>query len=79
MSYTIWDNRYPLFDEMVAVSEHPAYITSKHPALDEWLRQRFSELGVGYVEYQIGDYHIFYDLTRTVRPVELARNWTSEP
>lgn len=68
LSYTPKDNRYPLYDQVVAESKKVAYITSKHPELDEIIRQRFSENGVAYQEEQIGDYHIFYDLSESIRP-----------
>jgi hypothetical protein len=39
--------------------------------LDELLRERFSSRGVTFSEKQIGDYHVFYDLSRQVTPDEL--------
>jgi len=72
MSYTEADNRYPLYNEIVEASERAAYITSKHPELDDILRQQFAALDVSFQEKQIGEFHIFYRLSRHVSPVELA-------
>ncbi|MBT3392188.1 MAG: hypothetical protein HN413_17460 [Chloroflexi bacterium] len=65
--YTGRDDRYPPYTKMVAESERVAYITSNHPALDDWLRVQLDGLGVEYLEHQIGDYHLFYALSRAVR------------
>ena len=70
--YTTRDDRYLPYDELVADSERAAYITSRHPALDDWLRERFVALGVDFSEQQIGDYHVFYDFSRPVRPAEFG-------
>lgn len=72
MSYTAADNRYPLYNELVEASDKVAFITSKHPALDAVLRQQFADLGVSFQEAQIGEFHIFYQLSRHVSPVELG-------
>lgn len=72
MSYTAADNRYPQYNDLVEFSERAAYITSKHPKLDEILRQQFAALDVDFQEKQIGEFHIFYQLSRHVSPVELG-------
>ena len=72
LSYTTKDNRYPAYAEMADSSEQVAYITTKHPELDEDLRAKFEAMGVSYLEEQIGEFHIFYDLSRAVRPEELG-------
>jgi hypothetical protein len=70
--YTPRDNRYPAYAEQAQASPRAAYITTKHPALDAHLREGFAALDVAYQETQIGDYHVFYDLSRHVRPSELG-------
>ncbi len=70
--YTPRDDRYPPYGELVAASERVAYITTNHPALDARLREGFRSLGVDFSEKQIGDYHVFYGLSRVVRPEELG-------
>ena len=72
LSYTPRDNRYPYYDQVAAHSKRVAYITSKHPLLDAQLRQGLERLGVGFSEKQLGDFHIFYALTRRVSPEELG-------
>jgi 4-amino-4-deoxy-L-arabinose transferase-like glycosyltransferase len=68
--YTPRDNRYEPYIETVAGSERVAYVTTRHPALDDRLRQNFGALGVTFEEKVIGDFHIFYHLARKVTPSE---------
>jgi len=69
--HTARDNRYETYARRVAEAERAAYITARHPALEERLREKFSNLGVGWREQQIGEYRVFYGLSRHVRPGEL--------
>ena len=69
--YTPRDDRYPAYDEQVDRSDRAAYITTNHPALEKRLREGFSQLKVSWKEAQIGDYHVFYALSRHVHPEEL--------
>ena len=62
------ENRIPLYEEMADKSAKPAYITSKHPVLDGRIRETLDRYGISYREKQIGVYHVFYDLSQTVRP-----------
>ena len=71
LRYTLRDDRYPPYDALVADSPRTAYITARQPELDALLRQRFSARGVGFAEQQIGDYRVFYGLTRAVRVDEI--------
>jgi 4-amino-4-deoxy-L-arabinose transferase-like glycosyltransferase len=75
--YTERDDRYPAYDEQVAQAEQVAYITTNHPDLDERLRQGFSGLGVSWREARIGDYQVFYALSRAVRPAEMGLGSTT--
>ena len=65
------DNRYPMYEQVVSDSEKIAYITTLHPILDQQLQEQFAHLNVFYQEHTIGPYHIYYDLSRPVRPEEL--------
>jgi hypothetical protein len=47
-------------------------VTSNHPALDELLRGQFADLGVSFREQQLSSYHVFYGLSRKVKPEELS-------
>jgi hypothetical protein len=70
--WTPRDNRYPAYAELVAASPRAAYITTRHPELDAYLRQALSALEIGYQETRIGEYQVFYALTRKVTPAELG-------
>jgi 4-amino-4-deoxy-L-arabinose transferase-like glycosyltransferase len=70
--YTARDNRYPPYAQVVAASPRAAYITTLHPALDARIRTGLAHLGVTYRETQIGDFHVFYALSRKVVPEELG-------
>jgi len=76
-TYTERDNRYQPYDQIVAESDRTAYISTHHPELNQYLRERFGELGVSWQEAQIGDFHIFYRLSRAVRPAEVGLGETS--
>jgi 4-amino-4-deoxy-L-arabinose transferase-like glycosyltransferase len=69
--YTSRDSRYQPYDEMVEESDRVAYITTNHPALDEFLRNSFRDQGLRWEEKWIGDYHIYYQLSDIVRPLDL--------
>jgi hypothetical protein len=72
LRYTPRDDRYEPYTALVKNSPRVAYITTRSPALDEYLRTHFSGLGVRWQEEQIGDYHIYYRLSRAVRPQEIG-------
>jgi 4-amino-4-deoxy-L-arabinose transferase-like glycosyltransferase len=69
--YTERDDRYAPYDQMVGASERLAYITTNHVTLDDYLRASFEKRGITWKEHDIGDYHIFYDLSRPVTPMEI--------
>lgn len=69
--YSPRDNRYEPYVDAVAASPRVAYVTTRHPALDERLRAGFMALGVSYQEKKIGDFQIFFHLSRRVGPSEL--------
>lgn len=70
--YSARDSRYPPYGQAVAASDRIAYITTRHPALDERLRTEFARLGVAYAEQAFGDFRIFYALSRPVAPGALG-------
>jgi 4-amino-4-deoxy-L-arabinose transferase-like glycosyltransferase len=69
--YTPRDDRYPPYDDAVESAGRVAYITTRNPALDALLESAFSRLGVEYQVEQIGDFRIYYRLSRAVRPEEI--------
>ena len=72
LRYTARDNRYSPYDDILEESVKTAYITTHNPALDEKLAQEFQRIGVSWSEKQIGDYLVYYRLSRAVRPAELG-------
>jgi hypothetical protein len=70
--YTGRDDRYPTYTEQVGQAETIAYITARSPALDETLRNGFQAAGVSWKEIQIGDYRVFYELSRRINPEEIG-------
>ena len=72
MDYTPRDDRYPPFTQAVREAPRAFYITVNHPKLDALIRDRLTGLGVAFKEHDIGNYHIFYDLSRKVEPEELG-------
>lgn len=77
--YTRRDDRYPPYDSLLAQATKTAYITTNHPGLNDRLRQGFSALGINWQETVIGDFHIFYKLSRAVHPEELGLGETTQP
>jgi len=77
--YTSRDDRYAPYDQLVAQADRIAYITSHHPQLDAYLEHKLSGLGVEWQETRIGDYHVFYTLTKQVRPTEIGLGETTNP
>lgn len=75
--YTSRDNRYAPYQQMVDSADNVAYITTKHPALDEYLETQFKKEGINWQYKEIGDYHIFYDLTRPLRPEDIGLGVTT--
>ncbi|MBN1287494.1 MAG: glycosyltransferase family 39 protein [Anaerolineae bacterium] len=74
LSYNPADERYPPYRTVVqnAGPEQIVYITSNHPRLDEIIRQRMAEAGVGAEETQIGPYHVFFNLSKPITPEALG-------
>ena len=72
MRFTTRDDRYEPYREMVANSERVAYITTNHAELNEYLRDEFEAAGASWQEKVIGDYQVFYGLSRDIRPVEMG-------
>ncbi|HLF02575.1 MAG TPA: glycosyltransferase family 39 protein [Anaerolineales bacterium] len=70
--YTPRDNRYAPYREMVMASDRVAYLTTNHPTLNDYLRAQFRQKGISFEEKAIGDFRIFYSLSRRVTPEELG-------
>jgi 4-amino-4-deoxy-L-arabinose transferase-like glycosyltransferase len=72
LKYTPRDDRYAPYTEMAAESPRVAYIVTGSSLLEDTLRAAFAGLGVSWEERQIGDYLVFYSLSRAVRPQEIG-------
>jgi hypothetical protein len=68
LRYTARDDRYPLYGDIVGASTRPAYITTGRTALDQQLRELFSLEGATWEEKEIGDYLVFFNLSKKVTP-----------
>jgi len=78
-SYTTRDDRYIPYDPLVASSPRVAYLTTNFPDLDTYLRDRFMALDVHWEEAQIGDFHVFYNLSSRVEPGEIGLGFDNPP
>ena len=72
LRFTTRDDRYAPYRDLVANSEKVAYITTNHPVLNEILRAEFEAAGVSWQEKVIGDYQVFFGLSRDIRPEEMG-------
>jgi hypothetical protein len=74
--YTQRDDRYPPYARLVAQADRVAYITTNHPLLDDHLRKSFRAVDISWKEQKIGDYLVFFDLSKPVRPsaIDLGEN-----
>lgn len=66
------DDRYAPYDAAVQDFSKSAFITTRNPGLDEDIRKSFSKLGVSWQEKKIGDFQVFYQISRKVRVDELV-------
>jgi len=72
LRYTTRDDRYAPYDSLVEASPRVAYITARVPELDSRLRAALEQFAVTYQEAVIGEFHIYYGLSRKVTPEELS-------
>jgi hypothetical protein len=71
LRYTSRDNRYAPYNVIADGNPQPAYITANTPALDERIMNEFESRGIHWAEDWVGGYHIFYNLSRPLRPEEM--------
>jgi len=71
MSYTRRDERYAPYARIVDQSDTIAYITSRNKELDRQLVIGFEKLDLTWEETTIGEFHVYYGLSRPVMPEEL--------
>lgn len=72
LGYTSRDDRYPPYTQAVAQADRAFYITTNHPPLNALIRAGLQRLRVSFKEQLIGNYQVFYGLSRKVTPQELG-------
>jgi 4-amino-4-deoxy-L-arabinose transferase-like glycosyltransferase len=72
LRYTPRDDRYRPYTDLVDQSSRVAYITTRNPDLDRYLSEHFQGMGITWEEKQIGDYRVYYHLSRLVRPQDIG-------
>jgi hypothetical protein len=72
LRYTPRDDRYQPYSRIIDQAESTAYITTKNPALDKLIQARLKDLGIEWQETMIGDYHVYFQLSRVVKPEEIG-------
>jgi len=77
--YTARDDRYHPYQQVVNAANDLAYITTKHPELNDYLREQFSKQGISWEENIVGDFRIFYNLSQSIHVDELGLGLTTTP
>lgn len=72
LSYTNRDNRIEIYNQRVNQSPSKFYITTNNKMLDEFLIDRFRLNNIQYHYQEIGDFHVYYHLTRQISPLQLG-------
>ena len=75
--YTRRDDRYLPYGETISQADRVAYVTTENPPLDEYLQAQFFSLGALWKETWIGDFHVFYEMSRLVRPEDIGLGMTT--
>ncbi len=70
LRYTDRDDRYPRYTREVEESSKVAIITTHNPLLDERMRGLLRERKIEWDEKRIGDFQIYYNLSRPIRIVD---------
>jgi len=72
LRYTGRDNRIDAYNETLQNQEEVFYITTKNSDLDRLLVNAFVDLQVNYQYQEIGEFHVFYDLSKKIIPEQLV-------
>lgn len=70
--YTSRDDRYRPYRQEILSSDKVFYITTNNPSLDIYLAEEFKINNIRYEYFEIGDYHIYYDLSALISPENLG-------
>jgi len=74
LRYTSRDNRYLSYEELVSASPQVSYIVTNNPVLEERLIAEFTKDEIDFAYKEIGDYHIYYQLSSVIHPSQLNLN-----
>ena len=77
MRFTRRDERYAPYARIVDQSDTIAYITTRNEELDRQLVIGFEKLDLTWEETTIGEFHVYYDLSRPVKPEEMGLGETT--
>ncbi len=72
LRYTRRDERYLPYAEVIDRSTSTTYITTRNPVLDQKIVTEFNRLSLTWQEATIGEYHVYFDLSRPVHPEEIG-------
>ncbi len=72
LSYAAGDDRYPKYSELAAQAETAAYIALRESSLEAYLQTQFDLRGVVWKKETIGDFVVFYNLTKKVQPGDIG-------
>lgn len=72
LRYTSRDNRIKKYNELIDGGDTYFYITSNNVQLDDLLELSLLKNDVSYLQKEIDDYHIFYNLSKKITPEELG-------
>ncbi len=72
LRYTTRDNRIPSYNSKLANQDSVFYITTNNPSLDILIRQKLFEHQVQYQYHEVGDFHVFYNLSKKISPEQLG-------
>ena len=76
--YTTRDNRYPVYNDLVAAADNPAYLIDNFPVLTQRIRDEFSTRGITWKESRIGRIDVLYGLSSPIRPADLQLSSAGE-
>lgn len=74
LTYTSRDNRILKYNDLIEKQNNYFYITTNNPDLDNLLIRKFYTAKITYDFEKIGDFHIFYNLSKSVQPMMLGLN-----
>lgn len=78
LRYTPRDNRYKPYTDYVEGCGRVAYILTQNPALEKYVKEKFTEHDIDWAEESIGDYLVMYNLSGKVSPSEIGLGGSTE-